>query len=446
MPPPSADRPPTIRRWTILTAALLVSSLLIRVAWLSAPHALQPDSLEYLRLAHSLTTTGRFSLDGQTFSTYRPPLYPLLIAAAESVTARPETFILAVQCVLGALTVGLTMMVARRFFGEPVALVTGALLAIAPMTGHFAALMLTETLFTFLVLAGVFAWRSGRPLVAGVAFGAAALTRASLLPYILLIGAAGLIPSWRHRRACLRIAAAALVVMAPWVVRNAIKTGRWTVADAGWGTNLLIGTLDLRSGSNRWVQIAEALPGGANASASDAETDARSRALAAIRTNPLGWIRTRAGQWVWLFIDTGDYLPVSSNRVSFRQALRDKRADTVLLKAGFASGTAALVFLALCGGWTVRRRLVELAPLWSFPVYLAAAHLPMYVEPRYGLPLVPFLATFASVAIVALVQGRSGRSAASHPEIGPGGTPRNSASVRPDLPYTVITPRDTTRS
>ena len=130
---------------------------MIRIAWLSAPHALQPDSVEYMQLAHSLTTTGRYSLDGQTFSTSRPPLYPLLIAAAESVTARQETLILAIQCVLGALTVGLTMTVARRFFGERVALVAGMLLAVAPMTGYFAALMLTETLFTFLVLLGVFA-------------------------------------------------------------------------------------------------------------------------------------------------------------------------------------------------------------------------------------------------------------------------------------------------
>jgi 4-amino-4-deoxy-L-arabinose transferase-like glycosyltransferase len=157
MPRPSADRQPAIRRWTIPAAAIIVASLMIRIAWLSAPHALQPDSVEYMQLAHSLTTTGRYSLDGQTFSTSRPPLYPLLIAAAESVTARQETLILAIQCVLGALTVGLTMTVARRFFGERVALVAGMLLAVAPMTGYFAALMLTETLFTFLVLLGVFA-------------------------------------------------------------------------------------------------------------------------------------------------------------------------------------------------------------------------------------------------------------------------------------------------
>ena len=42
----------------------------------------------------------------------------------------------------------------------------------------------------------------------------------------------------------------------------------------------------------------------------------------------------------------------------------------------------------------------------------------MFVEPRYGLPLVPFLTAFASVTIVAIVQGRSARSAASHPGIG----------------------------
>jgi hypothetical protein len=58
------------------------------------------------------------------------------------------------------------------------------------------------------------------------------------------------------------IAVTALITIAPWAVRNAIATGGpWTIADAGWGTNLLIGTIDLQSGANRWMQIQSALSG-----------------------------------------------------------------------------------------------------------------------------------------------------------------------------------------
>lgn len=393
----------------VLAAAIVVAALVIRLAWLAAPHGLQPDGIEYIKLAHSLVTAGRYSLDGTTLSTYRPPLYPLVIAAAESVTRRWATLLLALQCVLGAITVGLTMAVGRRFFGARTALLAGTMLACAPMTARYTALVLTETLFTFLVMLGVFAWTAQRPVAAGLVFGAAVLTRASLVPYLVLLGLASLLPAWPGRRACAQIAVAALITIAPWAARNAVATGgRWTVADAGWGTNLLLGTIDLRSGSNRWMQIETVLAGHRSepgpgtprpmAESSGAEVAAARSALNAIRANPVHWVLVRARQWVWLFVDTGDYLPVTSNRVSFRQALSERRVDTLMLKAGFASGTALLTILGVYGAWTARHRAVELVPLWSFPAYLAAAHLPMFVEPRYGLPLVPFLTLFAAAA------------------------------------------------
>ena len=373
----------------------------VRLAWMAAPHVLQPDGIEYIKLAQSIVATGRYSMDGATLSTYRPPLYPFLIAAAMSMTVWWHGLLLVTQCAFGAITVGLTIAIGRRAFDARIALLAGVMLACAPMTGHFAALVLTETLFTFLVVLGVFAWMAQRPSASGIVFGAAILTRASLLPYVLLLGLAGLLPAWRGRRACRVIAVTALITIAPWAVRNAIVTGgRWTVADAGWGTNLLIGTIDLQPGANRWRQIERALSGlDREAGSSGAEAAAAASALKAIRGNPAGWVRVRTRQWVRLFVDTGDYLPVASNRASFRQAISEKRVDTLLLKAGFAAGTALLAVLALYGAWIVRRRLVELVPLWSFPVYLAAAHVPMFVEPRYGLPLVPFLTLLAAAAI-----------------------------------------------
>jgi hypothetical protein len=129
-----------------------------------------------------------------------------------------------------------------------------------------------------------------------------------------------------------------------------------------------------------------------------------------------------------LFLDSGDYLPVSSNRITFGAALNRKRLDTLVLKAGFMLGTAAWFALAVYGAWIVRRRALELLPIWSFPVYLAVAHLPMAIEPRYGLPSVPFLTIFAAVAITAIVASVQGRSA-SQPAASAAGTATGVASA-----------------
>jgi hypothetical protein len=39
-----------------LAAAIVAAALAIRLAWLAAPHDLQPDGNEYVRLAHWLAT------------------------------------------------------------------------------------------------------------------------------------------------------------------------------------------------------------------------------------------------------------------------------------------------------------------------------------------------------------------------------------------------------
>ena len=120
--------------------------------------------------------------------------------------------------------------------------------------------------------------------------------------------------------------------------------------------------------------------------------------IARIRQHPVHWLRARAGQIPWLFIDSGDYLPIDANRFAFGRAWREGHFLTLAVKLGFVIGNFALVTSALVGVWLSRDRLASLAPLWSFPRFLVVAHLPMYVEPRYGPPLVPFVTLFAAKA------------------------------------------------
>jgi 4-amino-4-deoxy-L-arabinose transferase-like glycosyltransferase len=391
------------RAWRFQVAALTLLAFCHRLLWLRWPSVDTGDSPEYLQIARWLKTTGMFTFDGVNPSSYRPPLYPAAIAAAMRVSLHPVGVVLVVQAFLGALTVAVVCAIARRAFDRRVALVAGAMLALAPMTARYAAVLLTETLFVFLLLLAVWAWQRERGVASGILFGLALLTRAALLPFIAVVGVYGL---WRpgdpHRRRCIVIAAMACATVAPWVARNIVQVRRVTVADAGWGANLLYGTVDLKRGSNAWAQIAAEVGDAPAVADAAGEEISRNRAMQRIRAHPLAWLRVRARQYPWLFVDSGTYLPLASNDVAFGRALVERRFTTIVVKAGFVAGQGVVLLLALFGLWCHRKRWAELLFLWAFPVYLAAAHLPMLVEARFGLPLEPFLVVFAAAGALSV--------------------------------------------
>jgi 4-amino-4-deoxy-L-arabinose transferase-like glycosyltransferase len=408
-----------LSRFPVDLIAVTALALCSRGFYLQWPLADIGDSPEYLALAGHLYQSGVFSYDGVHPTSYRPPLYPAIIAAAQWLTGHPVATVLGLQVVLGALTVTLACLIAADLFGRPTARIAGVMLAIAPMTSRYAAALLTETVFTFFVVSSLAVWLRGRHFASGIQLGLATLTRSSALPYVLLTGVVGVLrPRRFSRRGFVMVFLGAMVTLAPWLARNHADFGRVTVADAGWGVNLLYGTVKLTGGANRWAQLSAAVHAGAADGDAlppsvDGEARARSVALVRIRQHPVLWLETRIRQWPWLLVDSGDYLPLDANRYSFRQALGMRHASTIVVKLGFVAVNVVVVMLAAFGVWASRHRLVELSPFWSFPLFLAAAHIPMYVEPRYGLPLVPFTVIFAAEGIKELsgrIPGSKSRS------------------------------------
>jgi 4-amino-4-deoxy-L-arabinose transferase-like glycosyltransferase len=382
---------------------VLFVALCCRVAWMGWASWNAGDSLEYLQIASGIVTRGRFTGDGAVLSSYRPPVYPALLAVASFLTGHPVATVLGLQAILGAASVVLLFRITCEYCSRRCGLLAAGMLAVAPMTARYAAVLLTETIFVFIVLLAIYTWIRHRSIVSGVLWGAATLTRAATLPFLIIMGTLACVPSLRaRRRECCTIALVGLLTVSPWVARNWYRFGRVTVADAGWGLNLLYGTVDLKSGSNRWEQLLTATAADDQQTRTDAfatEQWARRVALDRISSDPFGWVVTRIRQYPRLFIDSGDWLPIGPNSVTFRQAVTSGRASTIVLKAGFAIGNSLVVVLALYGLWIKRSVLIALFPVWSFPVFLAVAHLPMYVEPRYGLPLEPFLILFAAVSV-----------------------------------------------
>jgi 4-amino-4-deoxy-L-arabinose transferase-like glycosyltransferase len=190
-----------------------------------------PDN--YLFLAHSLRTGQGLSMGGRP-TAYRPPLYPLLLAPLDALPGPgTERGIAILHIVLGAATAGLTALAAGRWgLGRWRSLAAALIVAADPVLLWQARFVMTETLTAFLLAAALWSLtvpcRPG-PILGGLLFGLAALSRPSMLPGAALTILARLVTGSASVRERLDdgliMTLGLLAVLCPWVVRNAIVFG-----------------------------------------------------------------------------------------------------------------------------------------------------------------------------------------------------------------------------
>ncbi len=196
--------------------------------------AYRRDTTSYVRPALNLLAGNGFSQRTEppfVPDVCRTPAYPLFIAFLYQLFGRNVLFIAGVQVLVGTLTVTLTYALGRRLLSERAATTGGVLMALSLGSAVYCAFVLTETLFSFLLLGAVFCLllyrRSGRvwaAIVGGLLSGASILCRPIALFYPLLaapcVGVATRGRWLRRVLVTLAFLVATGAVVAPWIVRN----------------------------------------------------------------------------------------------------------------------------------------------------------------------------------------------------------------------------------
>jgi len=233
-------RASTVRLLLALVLALsaLVQATVVSRTEVNAP--LRVDALDYFSYAVNLRNHGVYSLDRDWMAdptrvpkpdAVRPPGYPLFLATLSPVPNRDWIRRLGyLQSLFAVATVALVFLLGRRFLHPGWALLAALLTAVSPGLVVMSTYVLSETLFTFLLLAALLATESAvrrqertwPALLAGVAWGLTALVRptSQFLP-ALFLAITLLLPALKPWR---RTAAMGLLgfvlAMAPWTVRN----------------------------------------------------------------------------------------------------------------------------------------------------------------------------------------------------------------------------------
>ena len=225
---------------------LIVSGLLkVLLAFVFADLPARYDETEYLEFGRAIAE------QGSAPELWRAPGYQWLVALGLKVAGGKTVGVRLLQVALSIALSLVTYRLGRRWRGETVGLAAGAFVALHPSLVAYSHLLWSETLYGFLALAAfdraLAAEERSCPrtaMLAGVLFGAAALTRSLGLA---LLGAP--LIAWAIARRP-RLAGAALlgaaIVVAPWAMNASSRAGRLVLVDTNSGFNVW-------SGNNRYV-------------------------------------------------------------------------------------------------------------------------------------------------------------------------------------------------
>lgn len=219
----------------VVLGILTLIGLGLRLAQVHLTYVHQPvraDAREFVLYAKNLTQHGVFSRaesDDPAPDSFRSPGYPFLLAGAMLVSSGGWYYVmLYLQAVLGAAMVPLTFLLGRRFLPAPFALAAAGLTALSPHLVTATDYLLTETLYGFLLLLGIYLFVRRLSIAAGIVFGLAALVNETALLLVPLLGAAWLLGRTGGLRHVLVAVAVFAILPAAWLVR-----GRLTVPEGG---------------------------------------------------------------------------------------------------------------------------------------------------------------------------------------------------------------------
>ncbi|HEX6583219.1 MAG TPA: glycosyltransferase family 39 protein [Thermoleophilaceae bacterium] len=213
------------------------------------------DALYYHLVANNVADghgwAAPFRGGGRVATAFHLPLFPTVLAAFSLVGLDSETAHMIVGCALGAVTVALVGVIARRLAGDAAGLAAALIAAIYPGLVMNDSVLLSESLTGPTIAACLLAALhlrerpgAGRALLLGALIGIATLNRSEAILLVLLLGVPAVLPARSVKPAAL-LCLASVLTIAPWVIRNAVTFERSTFLTTGDGSVLRGANCDL---------------------------------------------------------------------------------------------------------------------------------------------------------------------------------------------------------
>lgn len=405
-------------RWLVL---LVVAALAFRVAfcalvvgWDRAPVG---DETDYYELASNLAGGNGYTIGGHSVAS-RPPLYPVLLSMLYRVTGPNVVLGRIVQVLLGGCVVLLVYRVARRYFSPPVAWIGAALTACNPFLIFVSGYLLTENLYTILILLLLLTishmkhWSWTRLVAAGVLLGLGTYARPTmilLVPWLVFFFLLTTDVGWK--RWLLRgavLGTLVVVTLLPWAARNHTEFGKWMFFTSHGGITFYQGNNQRVLDTPQYyggVAPLYALPGGDELGAlgvleQDDAAWAAGKAFLRENKGKVPLLMARKFARFWRFKSDVGMSGIKSGWWWSQDSFVGKLASS--LDAGFAYAVLVipLFVLGLVVTYRNHRRLVV---LYGVVVSHTLTALVFHGSLRMRVPIEPVIAIFAAAAVYRIV-------------------------------------------
>lgn len=376
------------------------AALLVRLAWVALEPATSPvaDETMWLTWGSEVLPSAEVAFSPRRLRfVFHPPLYLYFVGVLSSLFGSLLAVKLA-QAVVGAALVPAVGLLGRRAFGAGAGLVAGGIVAFYPELVWFASHFWAETLFATLLWWGMerLAASDERASTAGAGaagavFGLAILTRETVLYFLPL---AALWLAWRRAGGGRRAAAfllAALVLVVPWTVRNALVFDAFVPVSTSGALNLWQG--NTRMSRQEVYEEYWAVHG------KIAKYDhARRRAVEAILERQPWWILEKLREVMPEYWAAHGQPIVHMERGAYGPLRRPLAFAAIALL--LAPYLAALALLAVGIAFLPRRRPAVL--VLGFLAFYVLLHVASHGYARYRLPSLPAVFLVAAHGALAL--------------------------------------------
>jgi 4-amino-4-deoxy-L-arabinose transferase-like glycosyltransferase len=420
------------RRWLLVIVLIAIA---LRVAWVlyaaREPRGFHDPTLYEVFAARIADGHGYTAANGEA-TTYYPVGYIGALGAVVrlvGLTPIPDNVPMTAavfNLVLGVGTVVLTFEVGRRLFDNRTGLIAAAVVALWPNLIFHTAVILTETLFIFLVMAAVLVlvalpaaterigWR--RLAVFGVILALSALVRPislMLLPVlfvVLVVAGTG----WRLTIAYVGIATLAVVLaLTPWTIRNVRETDSFVVISTNLGDNLCMSRRTGATGAFQSGRACIVRPRGLKRPEYEVEVNNTNirRAVRFVKSHPLSEAKLVFLRGYHTVENDHDGL-LASESYGANPFIPSVWRRTLEIVANAYFFVALALGLLAVPAFLGRRRPWRLFFLLAGAA-LAVQPLIFFGDPRFHVPVLPFVAVLAAVLLARtrkLFAARSDRS------------------------------------
>lgn len=394
-------------RRLLILGSLLFGGIVLRLfAWRLLPSVLIEDAGNYNEIAINLLNTGRYY--GSEGLAFRPPLQSFFIFLVYKIFGVNSIFASAAQVLVSSLTAILVWKITKFFFGERTGLMAFFLSVFSFDLALFAPLLMSETFFTFLLVAGFWflaiTTKTNRPLLfylTALVFGISTLAKPTVLPVFILI----LILFWRKVffKQWLVITIALFLVLLPvllWSWRNFSIFKQPIFVATNGGINFYIGNNPDATGSydKNTEKLLTKFEGKTEI---DKNNSYFREGLAFISVNPIKTLINVVKKPFYLLATFGG----SAEGLIVRKKSFFDLAYGLVQVLSYWLVLFGSIYFFFIGGKKLDKKVKLLVLLMLFfCIGYIVSLLPFFTFPRFRIPLLPLLIIFGSFGLDALMK------------------------------------------